>query len=88
MLVFVLDDEPLLLRKLKRTIEEVLPEADVRDFTRVSAAVKMMETEDIVPDLLFLDGNLSRFGQARGMKMPIGYVCCASRLWPYRWYKL
>jgi two-component SAPR family response regulator len=55
MLVFVLDDEPLLLRKLKRTIEEVLPEAEVRDFTRVSAAVKMMEKEDIIPDILFLD---------------------------------
>ena len=42
MLVFALDDEPLLLRKLKRIIEEVLPNAMVRDFTRASAALKVM----------------------------------------------
>ena len=55
MLVFALDDEPLLLRKLKRTIEEVLPEADVRGFTRASAALKAMEEEKLVPDVIFLD---------------------------------
>ena len=55
MLVFALDDEPLLLRKLKRTIEEVLPEADVRGFTRASAALKAMEEEKMFPDVFFLD---------------------------------
>ena len=55
MLVFALDDEPLLLRKLKRTIEEVLPEADVRGFTRASAALKAMEDEKMFPDVFFLD---------------------------------
>ena len=55
MLVFALDDEPLLLRKLKRTIEEVLPEADVRGFTRASAALKAIEEEKLVPDVIFLD---------------------------------
>ena len=55
MLVFALDDEPLLLRKLKRTLEEVLPEADIRDFTRASAALKAMEEEKLSPDVIFLD---------------------------------
>lgn len=55
MLIFALDDEPLLLRKLKRTIAEVLPESEIRDFTRASAALKVMETENIFPDIIFLD---------------------------------
>ena len=55
MLVFALDDEPLLLRKLKRTIEEVLPDSEVRDFTRASAALKVIEEENIFPDIIFLD---------------------------------
>lgn len=55
MLIFALDDEPLLLRKLKRTIAEVLPDCEIRDFTRASAALNVMETEDIFPDIVFLD---------------------------------
>ena len=55
MLIFALDDEPLLLRKLKRTIAEVLPDCEIRDFTRGSAAFKAMETENIFPDIVFLD---------------------------------
>lgn len=55
MLVFALDDEPLLLRKLKRTIQEVLPEAEVREFARASAALKCIEEEQTFPDLIFLD---------------------------------
>ena len=55
MLIFALDDEPLLLRKLKRTLEEVLPEAKIRDFTRASAALKAMEEEKLSPDVIFLD---------------------------------
>ena len=55
MLVFALDDEPLLLRKLKRTIAEVLPDCEIRDFTRASVALKTMETENIFPDIVFLD---------------------------------
>ena len=55
MLVFVLDDEYLLLRKLKRTIEELLPEAEIRGFTKVSKALEVMEEEAITPDLTFLD---------------------------------
>lgn len=55
MLIFALDDEPLLLRKLKRTIAEVLPESEIRDFTRASAALKVIETENIFPDIIFLD---------------------------------
>ena len=55
MLVFVLDDESLLLRKLKRVIEELLPEAEIRGFTKVSKALEVMEEEAITPDLTFLD---------------------------------
>lgn len=55
MLIYALDDEPLLLRKLKRTIEEVLPNCEIRDFTRASAALKAMETEEVFPDIIFLD---------------------------------
>ena len=55
MLVFVLDDEPLLLRKLKRTIEEVLPDAEVLGVTRASSAIKLMEEEKKIPEVLFLD---------------------------------
>ena len=55
MLIFALDDEPLLLRKLKRTIAEVLPDCEIRDFTRASVALNVMETENIFPDIVFLD---------------------------------
>lgn len=55
MLVFALDDEPLLLRKLKRILEELLPEAQVREFARASAALKAMEEEKLSPDIIFLD---------------------------------
>ena len=55
MLIFALDDEPLLLRKLKRTIAEVLPGCEIRDFTRGSVALKAMENENIFPDIVFLD---------------------------------
>ena len=55
MLIFALDDEPLLLRKLKRTIAEVLPDCEIRDFTRASVALNVMETEEIFPDIVFLD---------------------------------
>ncbi|MBQ5674841.1 MAG: response regulator, partial [Lachnospiraceae bacterium] len=55
MLIFALDDEPLLLRKLKRTLEEVLPDAKIRDFTRASVALKAMEEEKLSPDIIFLD---------------------------------
>lgn len=55
MLIFALDDEPLLLRRLCRTISDVVPDAEVRAFTRVSAALSVMEEENLRPDIVFLD---------------------------------
>lgn len=55
MLIFALDDEHLLLRKLCRTILEILPEAEVRDFSRASAALAAMKEERLRPDIAFLD---------------------------------
>lgn len=66
MLVFALDDEPLLLRKLKRILEELLPNVQVREFTRASAALKAMEEEKISPDVIFLDIEMPGM---TGMKM-------------------
>ena len=66
MFVFALDDEPLLLRKLKRILEELLPDAQVREFTRASAALKAMEEEKISPDVIFLDIEMPGM---TGMKM-------------------
>ena len=55
MLIFALDDEPLLLRKLCRTVREAEPNAEIRDFTRASAALAAIEEEGVRPDVVFLD---------------------------------
>lgn len=55
MLIFALEDEPLLLRRLSRTISEVMPEAEVMTFTRASAAMQAIEGEGLKPDIVFLD---------------------------------
>lgn len=55
MLIFALDDEPLLLRKLCGAILEAAPGARVRDFTCASAALAAIEEEGVRPDVVFLD---------------------------------
>lgn len=55
MLIFAIDDERLLLKKLHQSIAEVLPEAQILDFTRASAAMAAMTEEGLRPDLVFLD---------------------------------
>ncbi|MDO4732580.1 MAG: response regulator [Bacillota bacterium] len=54
MIVFALDDEPLLLRRLCRGISEEMPDAELHGFDRGSAVLAAME-EGLLPDVAFLD---------------------------------
>lgn len=55
MLLFALDDEPLLAETLERAILEAEPRADVRTFHRATQALCAMEKENLRPDAVFLD---------------------------------
>ncbi|MGN0676694.1 MAG: response regulator, partial [Ruminococcus sp.] len=53
MICLLVDDEPLLLRKLQRTVAEVLPEADIHAYTNAKEALSFAENSRI--DIAFLD---------------------------------
>lgn len=53
MICLLVDDEPLLLRKLQRTVAEVLPEAEVCGYTSPKEPLAFAETARV--DIAFLD---------------------------------
>ena len=53
MTVIIVDDENLTLRMMTKTVEEVLPEAEIHSFQRVKAAIEFAEGTDI--SIAFLD---------------------------------
>ena len=55
MLIFALDDKPLLLQGLKRCILEAEPSAEVLGFKRAAEVLELMEKEKLKPDVAFLD---------------------------------
>ncbi|MDD3184170.1 MAG: response regulator [Anaerostipes sp.] len=60
MLIYALDDEPLLLDALKNAIAEVEADAEIHTFIRAKHALKEMDEEKICPDVAFLDIEMPR----------------------------
>ena len=55
MIIYTLDDEPLLLQSAQRAIGEAVPEADVRAFSRAKDALAEIEGSGVCPDAVFSD---------------------------------
>ncbi len=55
MLVFVLDDEPMILNDTKAMVSKVAPDAEVRAFTRPKDALSAITDEGLTPDIVFSD---------------------------------
>ena len=55
MLIFALDDEPLILQDFEAAIREAAPDADVMAFSRAGAALEAMQKGDLHPDIVFSD---------------------------------
>ena len=55
MLIFAIDDEPKMLRLLHKALTEALPDAEIMDFPLGTAAVKAIEEQRILPDVIFSD---------------------------------
>ena len=55
MIIFTLDDEPLLLRSAERAVREAVPDADIRGFRRAKEALAEIEENKVFPDAVFCD---------------------------------
>ena len=55
MLIFAIDDEPVLLETLRDAIARAEPGADLRAFPLGKAALRAMEEEGVRPDVIFTD---------------------------------
>lgn len=55
MIIYVLDDEPFALRGTIKTIQEVVPEAEVMGFGRAKEAIASASEMDVKPDVVFSD---------------------------------
>ena len=55
MKIYVLDDEPFALRGTIKTIQEVVPEAEVMGFGRAKEAIACASEMDVKPDVVFSD---------------------------------
>lgn len=55
MLVFLVDDEPVILEGMNRTVSKIVPDADVRTFKRGSEALLDIRKDNLKPDIAFCD---------------------------------
>ena len=55
MLIFALDDEPLILQDFESAIREAAPDADIMTFSRAGAALKAIQEKNSYPDIVFSD---------------------------------
>ena len=55
MLIYAIDDEPNMLYLLHEAIAESAPEAEIRDFSLGSKALRCIETEGEAPNVIFSD---------------------------------
>ena len=55
MIIYAIDDEPLLLRAAERAIKEAVPDAEVMTFQRASDALEETEKKGTKPDAVFTD---------------------------------
>ena len=59
MLIFVLENEPALLRAARKVIKEAAPDAELMAFSRSDAALKAADTQGLRPDVAFVDVEMS-----------------------------
>ena len=62
MLIYAVDDEPLLLQGLCSAIKEALPDAEVKAFLRTTPALAELEATGDRPDAAFLDIEMPGIG--------------------------
>lgn len=55
MLIFAIDDEPKMLHALHVAIEQARPDAEIRDFGKVSEVQKALAEEGMRPEVVFSD---------------------------------
>ena len=55
MLIFIIDDEPLILRGSKQVVARAVPDADLKAFESGDDALEYMETTKEYPDTVFCD---------------------------------
>ena len=55
MLIFAIDDEPILLQNLHDAIAEAEPQASIRTFRLGKEALEAIQTEHLSPDVVFTD---------------------------------
>lgn len=55
MIIFALDDEPLLLRAAERAIREAVPDAEIMSFQHAADALKEVAENGITPNAVFTD---------------------------------
>jgi len=78
MLIYAIDDEPLILETLRRIIAQAAPEAEVRCFERISEALRALE-EGEPPAVIFSDIELPGLS---GLELAVRLktLCPAARL--------
>lgn len=62
MLIFAIDDEPLMLGALQRTIMEVAPEAELRCFSETRELIAVLGSDAPKPDVIFSDIEMPGIG--------------------------
>ena len=55
MLIFAIDDEPIMLKLLHEAIQQAAPTAEIRDFALGMLAIQALENEETRPDVVFSD---------------------------------
>ena len=55
MLIFAIDDEPKMQRRLHKAIAEASPESEIRDYLLGSDAIRSIQEENLHPDIVFSD---------------------------------
>ena len=84
MLIFIIDDEPLILRGSKQVVARAVPDADLKAFESGDDALEYMETTKEYPDTVFCDiempggtgQELVEWIRGRNMMMGVIMVTC------------
>lgn len=62
MLIFAIDDEPLMLSSLQHAIEEAAPETELRGFSVTQDLIDALEADGPKPDVIFSDIEMPGIG--------------------------